>query len=165
MRDLDRMIDEALDTEERELLRSIGEEPGYLRQAIGVFSGRTGWVNVVLMIVQGIAFLAGAWAAWHFFQDGRTGRTVALGISRRRAADPVCHHQDGGAAENRDQPHHPRTEADRATDRAQPRSLVRLGFGQHLAEAQRQIERFRMRGPEEQRPGDKALEAENEWVV
>jgi hypothetical protein len=68
MRDLDRMIDEALDTEERELLRSIGEEPGYLRQAIGVFSGRTGWVNVVLMIVQGIAFLAGAWAAWHFFK-------------------------------------------------------------------------------------------------
>jgi hypothetical protein len=68
MRDLDRMIDEALDTEERELLRRIGEEPGYLKQAIGVFSGRTGWVNVVLMVVQGIAFIAGAWAAWRFFQ-------------------------------------------------------------------------------------------------
>jgi hypothetical protein len=67
MRDLDRMIDEALDAEERELLRSIGEEPGYVEQALGMFSGRTGWVNMVLMIVQGAAFLAGAWAAWNFF--------------------------------------------------------------------------------------------------
>jgi hypothetical protein len=67
MRDLDRMIDEALGAEESELLRSI-EEPGYIQQALGVFSGRTGWVNAVLMIFQGIAFIAGAWAAWNFFQ-------------------------------------------------------------------------------------------------
>jgi hypothetical protein len=61
------MIDEALGAEESELLRSI-EEPGYIQQALGVFSGRTGWVNAVLMIFQGIAFIAGAWAAWNFFQ-------------------------------------------------------------------------------------------------
>lgn len=67
MRDLDRMIDEALDAEERELLRSIGEEPGYIEQALGIFSGRTGWVSMVLMIVQSAAFLVGAWATWNFF--------------------------------------------------------------------------------------------------
>ncbi len=67
MRDLDRMIDEALDAEERELLRSIGEEPGYVEQALGIFSGRTGRVSVILMIVQGAAFLGGSWAAWNFF--------------------------------------------------------------------------------------------------
>jgi hypothetical protein len=67
MRDLDQMIDEALDVEERELLRSIGEEPGYIRQALGIFSGSLGWLSAILMAVQGAAFLGGAWAAWNFF--------------------------------------------------------------------------------------------------
>ena len=67
MRDRDAMIDEALRAEERELLRKIGEEPGYLQQAIGIFEGRTGWVNLLLMIAQGTAFIVGAWAAWNLF--------------------------------------------------------------------------------------------------
>lgn len=67
MRDPDQTIDEAMAAEERELLRKIGEEPGYLQQALGIFDGNTGWVNLVLMIVQGAAFVAGAWAAWNFF--------------------------------------------------------------------------------------------------
>ncbi len=67
MHDSDQMLDEAIAAEERELLRMIGEEPGYLRQALGIFDGSTGWVNLVLMIVQGAAFVAGAWAAWNFF--------------------------------------------------------------------------------------------------
>lgn len=67
MRDLDEMIDRALDAEERELLRGIGEEPGFVTQALGLFGGRTGWVSVVLLIVQGAAFVGGAWAAWEFF--------------------------------------------------------------------------------------------------
>ena len=70
MRDLDAMIDEALGAEERELLRRIGEEPGFFRQVFGIFSGPTGWVNVILMIAQGAAFLGAAWAAWHFFAAG-----------------------------------------------------------------------------------------------
>jgi hypothetical protein len=68
MPDLDHMIDEALDAEERELLRSIGEEPGFFSQATGMFSGRTGWVSALMMVVQGILFLGGAWAAWRFFE-------------------------------------------------------------------------------------------------
>lgn len=70
MRDLDRLIDEALDDEDRELLRRIGDEPGFFAQAFGVFGGRTGWVNIVLAAVQAVAFIAGAWAAWHFFEAG-----------------------------------------------------------------------------------------------
>jgi hypothetical protein len=66
MQDIDRMIDEALDAEERTLLRSI-EEPGFFAQAFGLFGGRTGWINVVLMLVQGVLFIAGVWAAWRFF--------------------------------------------------------------------------------------------------
>jgi len=68
MRDLDQMIDEALDADERAILRDIGEEPGFLSQAFGIFSGTTGWVNALLMVVQTALFFAGAWAAWNFFQ-------------------------------------------------------------------------------------------------
>lgn len=68
MRDFDRMIDEALDSETREVLDRIGGEPGFFAQAFGVFRGPTGWVNVILATAQGVLFVAGAWAAWHFFQ-------------------------------------------------------------------------------------------------
>jgi hypothetical protein len=67
MSDTDEMIEEAVSAEERELLRRIGEEPSYVEQALGLFRGATGWVNMVLMLAQGAAFLAGAWAAWYFF--------------------------------------------------------------------------------------------------
>ena len=68
MSDLDKMIDAALDRETRELLDRIGDEPGFFSQAFGVFRGTTGWVNVILAVVQAVAFIAGAWAAWQFFQ-------------------------------------------------------------------------------------------------
>ena len=37
MNNLDDMIDVALDAEERELLRAIGEEPGFVERAMGLF--------------------------------------------------------------------------------------------------------------------------------
>ena len=80
MRDPDQMIDEALNLEERELLRSIGEEPGYVTQALGVFGGRLGWVNMVLMLVQSAAFLGGAWAAWNFFAADETLAALRWGL-------------------------------------------------------------------------------------
>lgn len=67
MRDLDTLIDEALDAEERDLLRSIGE-PGFFSQTFGIFRGPAAWVNVLLMAVQGLVFIAGVWAAWNFYQ-------------------------------------------------------------------------------------------------
>ncbi|MBU1346212.1 MAG: hypothetical protein KKA16_04585 [Alphaproteobacteria bacterium] len=33
-----------------------------------MFGGRSGWVSVVLIVVQAVLFLAGAWAGWRFFQ-------------------------------------------------------------------------------------------------
>jgi hypothetical protein len=67
MKDLDRMIEQAIDEEERDLLQRIGEEPGILDQALGLFVGRTGWMNALTLAVQTALFLAGAWAAWMFF--------------------------------------------------------------------------------------------------
>jgi hypothetical protein len=80
MRDLDKMIDEALDAEERELLRSIGEEPGFFAQAFGVFSGPTAWVNILLMVVQAAFFIGGVWAAWNFFEAGDALTAVRWGL-------------------------------------------------------------------------------------
>lgn len=68
MRDIDQTLEDALKAEERDLLRRIGEEPGYLDQAMSVFSGKTGWVSAVLMVTQAVAFVGGSWAAWNFFQ-------------------------------------------------------------------------------------------------
>jgi hypothetical protein len=68
MRDLDAMIDEALNAEERALLRSIGEEPGFFGQAFGLFGGRLGWVAMVMVVVQAVLFVAGVWAAFGFFE-------------------------------------------------------------------------------------------------
>ena len=80
MRDLDAMIDEALDAEERELMRSIGEEPGFFAQAFDVFGGATGWVNALLMVVQTALFFAGIWAAWHFFQADEALTALRWGL-------------------------------------------------------------------------------------
>jgi hypothetical protein len=80
MRNLDRMIDEALDAEERDLLRSIGEEPGFFTQACGIFGGPTGWVNAVMMVAQTLLFLAGAWAAWNFFEAAEPVAQLRWGL-------------------------------------------------------------------------------------
>lgn len=80
MQDLDAMIDEALDAEERELLRRIGEEPGFFAQASGIFSGATAWVNVLLMFVQAGLFVAGVWTAWNFFQADEAFTALRWGL-------------------------------------------------------------------------------------
>jgi hypothetical protein len=80
VRDLDNLIGAALDAEERELLHQIGDEPGFVRQALGLFGGRTGWVAVLLMIVQSVAFIAGVWAAYHFFKATDTLSALRWGL-------------------------------------------------------------------------------------
>ena len=80
MRNPDQTIEDALQAEERELLRRIGEEPGYLDQALSIFSGKTGGVSAVLMVTQTTAFIAGAWAAWNFFQAADTLTALRWGL-------------------------------------------------------------------------------------
>lgn len=67
MRDVDEAISAAVAEEERELLRRIGEEPGFFGLAFGMLRGRLGWVNVILMLVQASLFVAGVYAAIMFF--------------------------------------------------------------------------------------------------
>ncbi len=80
MRTIDDLIGEAVNEEERELLRSIGEEPGFFGQVFRIFRGPIGWVWVMMMVVQSALFLAGAWAAWHFFEATDALRAVRWGV-------------------------------------------------------------------------------------
>lgn len=68
MRDVDKLIDEALAAEESELLRAIGEEPGFVERAMGMFGAGARWMILFMMVGQTLLFLAGAWAAWGFFE-------------------------------------------------------------------------------------------------
>ena len=79
MRDVDELIDEALDAEERELLRTL-DEPGFFRQASGVFSGPTGWINVVMMFWSAVLFIAGVWAGWRFFEASEPVTQLRWGL-------------------------------------------------------------------------------------
>ncbi len=80
MRDVDNLIEEALGREEKEILDRIGDDPGFFGMAFGLFSGRLGWVNILLMVVQAVAFLAGAYAAWMFFAAGDTVSQLRWGL-------------------------------------------------------------------------------------
>ncbi len=64
----DQILDQALAAEERDLLRRIGEDPNHVQQVASLFSGRTGWVSGVLLVVQAAMFLAALWTGWRFFQ-------------------------------------------------------------------------------------------------
>ena len=68
MRNIDDILNEALSADEQAMLERLGPEPGLFGAARGLFMGRLGWVNAVLMVVQGAAFVAGAYAAWQFFE-------------------------------------------------------------------------------------------------
>ncbi len=67
MDELDRMIREVLDDEDREILEKIGREQGYFKQAFGLFRGKGSWVNWVIMVSQIVMFLGGVFAAVQFF--------------------------------------------------------------------------------------------------
>ena len=68
MTDIDRMIEEALDGEEQALFRETAAEPRFINQAFGLFGGRNGWVNGLMMAAQAALFVAGLWAGWRFFE-------------------------------------------------------------------------------------------------
>ena len=68
MKDIDRMIEEALDGEDQALFRDTAREPGFFEQAFGLLGGRNGWVNGILVVVQAALFVGGLWAGWRFFE-------------------------------------------------------------------------------------------------
>lgn len=80
MPNIDELIKEALRDQEAEIVKST-EEQGYFPLAIGLFKGKLGWVSWVIMIVQGIMFGFGVWAAWHFFNAVEMISALKWGLS------------------------------------------------------------------------------------
>ena len=70
MRDLDKMIEDALGDEESEVLRGIGGDAGFIERAMGMFGAGLEWTVRFMAFGQAMLFFVGAWAAWKFFQAG-----------------------------------------------------------------------------------------------
>jgi hypothetical protein len=68
MRDIDKMIDEAIGAEERKVLAQIGPERGHFGQLASMFTGPSWWISIVLMIAQSAMFIAGCWMTWEFYR-------------------------------------------------------------------------------------------------
>ena len=81
MSELDRMIEETLNDEDRAFLARLEREPGYFSQVGGLLSGPLAWVNLLLMVVQAVMFFVGAWCAWEFFQTTDTIMALRWGLS------------------------------------------------------------------------------------
>jgi hypothetical protein len=79
MRNVDEILSEAMGAEERELLARL-PEPGLIGASAALFRGRLGWVNAVVMVVQGVAFVAGVYAAWRFFEAADTYAQLRWGL-------------------------------------------------------------------------------------
>jgi hypothetical protein len=102
MRDLDRMIDEALGQEESELLRRISGEPNIMERALGLFGAGIGWTAALMMVIQAALFIAGLWAGLNFFEASEPVQQLRWGLPAavlllmslilKLAVAPVIHH-------------------------------------------------------------------------
>lgn len=79
MSKLDRLIEEALSDEDRDILRQT-EELDWFALGASQFRGKLGWVVWVLMIVQSALFLIGAWMTWRFFGAGDVLTALKWGL-------------------------------------------------------------------------------------
>ena len=61
---LDKIISEALDDEDREILDRIGREQSYPEQVLDLFRGKGGWLNWTLLFAHAVWFAVGFYAAW-----------------------------------------------------------------------------------------------------
>lgn len=80
MPNVDELIDEAIDAEERELLRSIGDEPGFVERMLGMTGPEIVWMVWVMMIAQTLIFVGGFYAAWMFFEASEPVTQLRWGL-------------------------------------------------------------------------------------
>ena len=80
MEKLDKLIEEALLVEDREIFEET-RELGWFALGLSQFRGKLGWVTWVIMLVQTTMFLVGVWCAVRFFQSADALMAVKWGIS------------------------------------------------------------------------------------
>ena len=67
-KDIDDLITEALDAEDRDLLGRYAPQPGFFTQALAIFSGSMGWVMAVVMAMVFVFLIVMIWTGVEFFQ-------------------------------------------------------------------------------------------------
>jgi len=81
MKQLDEMIEATLSEEERALLRERDDEPGYVRQAFGLFRGPLGWVMGFVYVAQLLLSLVAIYAIWQLFTSADLLTAVRWGFA------------------------------------------------------------------------------------
>lgn len=66
-KDIDDLINQALSQEDEELLDNLNREPGWLRQAFGIFRGPLAWVMWFVFVVQILLFLGAVYGGWQVY--------------------------------------------------------------------------------------------------
>lgn len=80
MSKLDRLIEEALSDQDKDIMRET-QELGWFALGASQFTGKLGWVSWVLMILQTTMFLFAVWAGWHFFVATEMLAALKWGLS------------------------------------------------------------------------------------
>ena len=80
-RDIDKLIEETLNDEERELLDRYGAEQGFFADAFDAFRGPTAWVIWIVYLAQIILFFCGVYLAWRFFDSADAVTALRFGLS------------------------------------------------------------------------------------
>jgi len=79
-KDIDELINEALSQEDEALLDNLNQEPGWVRQAFGLFRGPLAWVMWFVFIVQILLFLGAVYAGWLVFTTTDPMTAVKWGV-------------------------------------------------------------------------------------
>ena len=77
---LDGLIAQGLENGDKQILERT-RELGYFQQALGLFSGRNGWINWIIILLQALMFFVAIWSGWHFFQATEMLSALKWGLS------------------------------------------------------------------------------------
>lgn len=77
--EIDLLIKETLTEEESKFYDSL-EEPNFFKMIMGIFSGKNGWLMVIMSIVQVLFFGIFVYAAYEFFNTDITNELIQWGV-------------------------------------------------------------------------------------
>jgi len=81
MSKIDDLIQESLSLEDERLLSEYAAEPGYFRQAFGLFRGPLSWVMWLVMICNVVIGIFAIWAVWQAMTVDDLILTVRWGVT------------------------------------------------------------------------------------
>ncbi|RFF29810.1 DUF6768 family protein [Wenzhouxiangella sediminis] len=80
MSKIDDLIQESLSERDEALMAELNREPGYFKQAFGLFRGKLGWVMWVVMSGQLIVFVAAVFTLWSLFHAQDPVEAIQSGV-------------------------------------------------------------------------------------